>query len=420
MERMEGDKVGRRNITDLGIKALRPKASRYEKPAGGSLYVVVQPSGRKSYAVRYRFGGKTRKLTLPGGLTLAAARKAEADALYELERGRDPGVARQHAKQAQRLAAQDTFQAIAEEYLKREGNGLRSADDRRATLERLVYPTLGERPIADIRRSEIVRLLDKIEEASGPVMADRTLAYIRKIMNWHATRSDDFKSPIVRGMARTKPKERARDRTLDNDELRVVWNVANAGEGPFHRLVQFLLLTAARRNEAAEMQHGELSGADWTLPAARNKAKVDLIRPLSEAAQSVLARTPRLASCDYVFTTDGKHPISGFSRFKRHFDKAVLAELKKRDARAKPLANWTLHDLRRTARSLMSRAGVNTDHAERCLGHVIPGVRGTYDRHEYYDEKREVYEALAKQIDRIVNPLDNVAELETQKRRRRR
>jgi integrase len=88
--------------------------------------------------------------------------------------------------------------------------------------------------------------------------------------------------------------------------------------------------------------------------------------------------------------------MSGFSKFKHKFDEAC------------GVADWTLHDLRRTARSLMSRAGVAPDHAERCLGHVIGGVRGTYDRHEYAEEKRKAFEALAGQIDRIVNPRENV------------
>src|SRR5262249_26894177 len=158
--------------------------------------------------------------------------------------------------------------------------------------------------------------------------------YIRKVMNWHALRSDDFRSPIVRGMARTKPKQRARKRALEDGELRVIWKVADAGRGPFHCLVLFLLSTAARRTEAAEMKRSELSDADWTLPAARNKANLDLVRPLSKTARSALARTPQLAGCDYVFSTDGKHPISGFSSFKRDFDKAVLAELKIQDAKA--------------------------------------------------------------------------------------
>ena len=104
-----------------------------------------------------------------------------------------------------------------------------------------------------------------------------------------------------------------------------------------------------------------------------------------------------------MFTTDGKRPLAGFSKFKRAFDAKVLAELRKEKPDAE-LPRWTLHDLRRTARSLMSRAGVPSDHAERCLGHVLPGIRGTYDRHEYLNEKRRAFEALAALIERIVNP----------------
>jgi integrase len=396
-------------LTDIAIRKLKPAAARYEKPAGHGLYVIVQPSGAKSYAVRYRFAGTPRKMTLPGGITLAAARKATADALYEVAQGHDPGAAKLQQRQARRLAAQDTFQAVAEEYLKREGRQLRSVDDRRATLQRLVYPEIGDRAIADIRRKEIIRLLDAIDESSGPVMADRTLAYIRKIMNWHAVRDEDYRSPIVRGMARTKPKDRARERTLTDEEVRAVWKAAGATDGPFGAFVQFVLLTAARRTEAAEMKESELSGGDWTLPANRNKTGVNLLRPLSKAAQAVLAKVPRIAGCDFVFSTDGRSPISGFSRFK-----------KKLDARS-GVSGCTIHDLRRTARTLMSRAGVNSDHAERCLGHVIGGVRGDYDRHEYYDEKRQVYAALAALIERIANPpTGNVTSLATEKKKKKR
>jgi len=117
---------------------------------------------------------------------------------------------------------------------------------------------------------------------------------------------------------------------------------------------------------------------------------------------------PRIDAGPFVFTTTGRRPIGGLERYKKRFDEAC------------GVTGWTLHDLRRTARSLMSRAGVSPDHAERCLGHIIGGVRGVYDRHEYHAEKRQAYEALAAQIDRIVNPSDNVAELAAQKQRRRR
>jgi len=214
------------------------------------------------------------------------------------------------------------------------------------------------------------------------------------MMNWHASRDDDFKSPVVRGMGRVKPKETARSRILADDELKRVWEAAGEGRGAFPAFIKFLLLTAARRAEAARITWSEVEADDWVLPASRNKTKVDLIRPLSKAALAVLNEC-RTGS-PFVFSIDGKAPISGYSALKEAFDKAL------------PLPRWTLHDLRRTARSLMSRAGVPSDHAERCLGHVIGGIRGVYDRHEYHREKAEAFEALAAQIDRIVNPRENV------------
>jgi integrase len=134
--------------------------------------------------------------------------------------------------------------------------------------------------------------------------------------------------------------------------------------------------------------------------------------PLSPAAQVVLNKVPKLGKSGFVFTTDGRTPMAGFSKFKRAFDAKVLAELVEHDPEAKPLPNWTLHDLRRTARSLMSRAGVPSDHAERCLGHIIVGVRAVYDCHEYLPEKRRAFEALATVVERIVNlPANNVVPL---------
>lgn len=369
-----------------------PARKEYPDPGQRGLYVVVFPSNQRSFIVRYRFGGEKRKLTL-GHIGLAAARKLAGDALFEVAQGRDPTVAKKAAKAKAAIADANTVAAVCERYMAQAGAKLRTAADRKATLERLVYPEIGKLPIASLRRGDIVRLLDKIEADRGPVMADRTLAILRKILRWHAVRDETYVVPIVPGMTRTKPKERARDRVLNDDEIRKVWNTAKAAKGPFSAFVQFLLLVAARRNEVSEMQFGELDGADWTLPASRNgKAKQALVRPLSKAAQAVLNAQPRIDDCPYVFTTDGRRPLSGFSKFKKAFDKAC------------GVTRWRLHDLRRTSRSLLSRAGISADHAERCLGHVIGGVRGVYDRHEFYHEKQRAFEALAAQIERIVNP----------------
>jgi integrase len=350
-----------------------------EETPGLALRVSHQ---KKSWTYLYTgANGKRRRLTIGTyPATSLASIRSKVDLLRsEIEAGIDP-----------KPLAPDTLKAICEEYVAREGKRLRTAHYREQQLNRLIYPAFGHRPINDIKRSEIVRWMDQIEDENGPVMADRTLAILRKIMNWHAARSDEFRSPIVRGMARTSSTERARDRILTDDELRSIWE-ATEGQGVYGALVQFILLTAARRSEAAEMKWPELDGRTWTLPAARNKTKVDLLRPLSKAALALLPAK----ECELVWAINGK-PLNMFSLRKQALDVAS------------GVSGWTLHDCRRTARSLMSRAGVPTDHAERCLGHVIPGVRGVYDRHEYFDEKVRAFEALAAQVQRIIEPQENV------------
>jgi integrase len=395
-----------KNLTALKIVNIKPGDARQEIADGKcrGLYLIVQPSGRKSWGVRYRFGGRTRKLTLPGFVSLGEARKLASEALHDLELGKDPIVERKQACLQAEMAKADTVYSVTEEYLRREGKKLRSVDRRRRIFERNIYPTLGSRPVGEVKRIEIIRLLDDIEENSGPRMADYVLACLQRVMNWHAIRSEEFRSPIPRGLEkRRNPDEAARERTLSDSELRAVWKVADGFEGPFGSFVQFLLLTAARRTEAARMTWSEIDGSDWTLPRARNKTKKDLVRPLSGKAQAILAKMPRFEECPYVFTNDGQRPLPEFHRPKKELD-----------AKA-GVTDWQLHDLRRTARSLMSRAGVMSDHAEHCLGHVLGGVRKTYDRYEYHKEKQLAFEALATQIDLILDPQSNVTQIRGRK-----
>jgi integrase len=362
--------------------------------------VRVTAAGVRSFVMNYSVARRERRYTIgqhPDWSVLRAVKEAR-DLRQRIDRGEDP----LDGRRKQETATATTLKAIAEEYLAREcgmvrdadGNAtfengkLRSGDQRCATFARLLYPTLGDQQIADIKRSDVVRLLDKIEDERGPRMAHVTLAYLSKLFKWHAARNDDFRTPIVRGMGRVKPKDRERKRILTDDELRAVWRAAEASLEPFERMVRFILLTGARRTEAAAMAWIELNG-EWILPAARSKTKVDLIRPLSKEARAALPAKVD-GCCPYVFTTDGTTPLSGYSKFKVAFDKAC------------GVTGWRLHDLRRTARSLMSRAGVPTDHAERCLGHVILGVRGVYDRYEYLEEKRDAFNGLAALINSIV------------------
>jgi integrase len=374
-----------KRLTALSVEAAKPGTSRREISDNGSgLYLVVQPSGHKSWAVRFRVNGVPRKLTLPAGLSLHDAREQAHAAIAAAKRGNDPTKTKKDAKQKREIAAANTFEAVGRLYLdSKKVQKLRTADQVRDKLERIVFPIIGAEPIADLKRSHYSKLLDHIEKHNGAVMADRTLSAVWQVLEFHAARDDDYIIPLISSMRRTNPKEHERNRVLTDDEIRRVWGVGD----PF---VGFLLLTCARRNEVAGMQWREINDGVWTLPGARNKAKVDLVRPLSKAALALLP--PRGDDDQFVFSHVPDRPFKGHASTKRLVDKKS------------GVTGWRLHDLRRTARTLLSRAGVNTDHAERCLGHVIGGVRGVYDRHAFFAEKKHALEALAHQIKLITDP----------------
>ena len=280
---------------------------------------------------------------------------------------------------------------------------LRSAARIESTFRRLVRPHIGKLSIYALRRRDIVAMLDAIADENGPVMADRTLTALRSALHWQAKRDDDFTSPIIRGMDRTKTNERARKRVLDDQEIRDLWAALDELEHApacYPAFMRTLLLTGQRRQEVSHARWEEVAGDMWTIPAARSKNKIEQTVPLTGAVKALLG-PPRAG---FIFSSDGgQRAFSGYSKAKRALD-AKLAEIRKRDKR-QPVPQWQHHDIRRTARSLMSRAGVSADVAERVIGHAIPGVRGIYDRHRYEAEKRDALERLAALVDLDVSSI---------------
>jgi integrase len=385
--------LAKKPLTDRAIAALKAAPPGKRRLVWDALVpglgVRVTDRGVRTFVLVKRFPGSrhpaTRSLGVVGEVSLVQARDTAREWLGQIRKGIDPVALAMERRE-------ETFTAIATGYLARKAKDHRSRGETEATLARLVYPTFGSRPIDSITRGDVVRLLDKIEDENGPVMANTVLGIVSRAFDWHATRSDTFRSPIVRGMRRAGGQ--ARSRILTDEELRAVWRATGEYHHPFGPMLRFILLTATRRNEAVYAKRSEIVGTEWTIPAARYKTKIDHLIPLSQAAQAELQG---LGEGDgFIFTANGRQAIGGHTRHKAAIDEASRVR------------GWTTHDLRRTARSLMSRAGVPTDHAERCLGHVIGGVRGVYDRHEFREEKRQGFEALAGLVERIVNPQPNI------------
>ena len=259
-------------LTPITIANLRSRNARFEVPDGGcvGLRVLVQPSGFKSWHLRYRFRGVPRNLTLgpvliesrkgeqfvateappalDTPLTLADARALATNALRQAKSGIDPAALKRQQKSD--APGDDTVRSVGVEYLKRHAH-LRSIAQREHDLE-LLCKGLGARPIASVKRSDLVRLQDKIEAERGPASADRVGSTWGNLAAWHASRVDDYRPPLLRGAKRNKAG--ARSRVLTDDEIRRVWTAAGTLSGPFGAYIKLLLLTAARRKEASGMR----------------------------------------------------------------------------------------------------------------------------------------------------------------------
>ena len=375
------------------------------------------PSGVITYGLRYRVAGRQRWLALGlhGRVTPDKARRLAKKGAGEVAENRDPAGERVAEEAKAKAASASTVDVLLDAFLDRHvRKNLRRADEVERVFNKYVRPRIGSRSIYELRRRDVVDMLDAIEDENGPVMADRTLAHVRKAFNWQAARDDTFVPPIVRGMSRAKPAaERARKRTLDDEELCDLWKALDIADLPscYPAFVRTLLLTAQRRSEVSGMTWREVAGNVWTIPAERGDKQGhktadrtgDKVVPLTP---EVLALWGKPQKHGYVFsTTKSELPFSGFSKGTRSLN-AQIDELRKADGR-EPMRPWVLHDLRRTARSLMSRAGVSADIAERVLGHAIPGVRAVYDRHSFLDEKRDALERLARLVAQILDPPAN-------------
>jgi integrase len=422
-------KTKARPLTARGIEALQSDpVARREIPDGGAggLYLVIQPSGAKSWAVRYRHDGKPRKMTLGAwpATGLADARRAAERALDAVAKGDDPAADAIEAKRAAKAEAdpeRDLVRTIAADYLARHAMKKRSGAEVRRILDKDVLPVWGARRIDTITKRDVIELLDTITDRGSPIMANRVLAHVRAMFNWAVARDVLAVSPC----AGVKPpgQARSRDRVLSDDELRLFWAAAGDVGPPWTGLLRLLLLTGQRREEVGEMTVAEMAGDVWTIPAARAKNGAPHAVPLSDAAGAVLAAHPRIKSRrGFVFTTTGDSPVSGYSKVKARLDGQMLARAQQEavgrgaDPAAVTIAHWTLHDLRRTAASGMARLGVNLPVIERVLNHVsgsFGGVAGVYNRHSYADEMRRALDLWAAHVLAVVEGRcgDNVVTL---------
>ncbi|MBR1296660.1 site-specific integrase [Bradyrhizobium sp. AUGA SZCCT0042] len=447
-----------KTLTAAAVKNHRPGKKRREIPDGGcpGLHLVVQPSGAKSWALRYRRPDKrTAKLALGsvferdgqepntepvigGHLTLAAAHRLVAELRHQIAQGRDPGasyIAERERRRAPTLdRAANTFSAAARDFVEQYASKKTRRWEEQARLlgirpEDLTLMPKGladrwdKRPIAEIDGHDIYGVVDETRRSGAPGLARRSdgpteararamLSCLSRMFRWLIQHRRISLNPCSGVHRPDTPK--ARDRVLTDAEIGKFWSAANAERTEFSAPLKLLLLTGCRLNEVAGMTWGELSDncMTWNIPGGRTKNGRPHLVPLAPLAQEILAGVKETAAGqNYIFsTTDGISPVSGWSKIKNRMDQRMK------------IPHWRLHDLRRTAATGMAEIGIAPHIVEAALNHISgakAGVAGVYNRAQYAAEKKAALERWAQHVQGLAcGEPSNVVDMPNKKRKR--
>ncbi|MAQ81705.1 MAG: integrase [Maritimibacter sp.] len=379
-------------LTTKFIETRKPEPDKrvdYRDKVVPGLVLRVNKSGTKTFSFHKRINGKMKRLTIGqfGPFSLSEARDRARQIHYEVETGRfeqNTGI-----EFEAKLTLGDVIPDYIEKYAK-----VHNRDHERKEAQLAKFSTLHEKRIDEIKRADVVKACDIIQK-SAPIGVNRALAHLKHLMSWSVERGIIDASPIA-GM-KPPSKEKPRERVLSNDELSVLWAACDDEGYPFGDCMKLLMLSGQRRAEVAEMRWSEidLENRLWSLPSQRAKNGRQHTVPIADAMLDVLRRVPRFLNSDFVFTTKGTTPISGFGRLKKRLDKSFHVDA----------APWTPHDLRRTMSTNMAQLGVPQPVTEALLNHktgVVSGVAAIYNVYSYADEKREALGAWSQHVMKLI------------------
>lgn len=415
------------NLTEAVVKNAKPpaKGQRFifdghrDAPRGFGLRITQ--AGGKAFIIRYTFEGRQRRKTIGDWPTWSVA--AARDEASKIRRRVDSGIDVLEEERLERQA--DTVQAVVERYCKQHVDNLKSGAEVRRYFERDLIPVLGSTKLKDVRRADIIKLVED-KAAEAPRAAALLLAHIKGLFAWAMDR-ELIEASVAAGIrparvnSTMRPRQRAR--VLDDEEIKTFWT--HAEDCGLHRLtalaLKLVLVTGQRPGEVAGMRWDEIDGTIWTIPASRRlKTETEQRVPLTdtaleliEQAQAELARLAhrrKWSNDTHVFATraDGGVTVyalgTAVSRYR--------SELGNKEA--PDWGFWTPHDLRRTCRTGLSACGVSEEVAERVIGHAHRGIVATYNQHTYDREKRAALEAWERRLLQIIGqraPDDNVVPL---------
>jgi integrase len=403
------------NLNVKKLEGLKPDTERidyWDKSLPGFV-LRITPDGTKTFSVMYRIGGRRRRYTLGSYpiLKLADARDMAKDALELVRNGIDPVEEKKRREEAEvaRRVEGFTFEMLAKRFLAEYVAKLRSEYEVTRSFNQYLIPEFGKTKAQELKRAAIRNYLDNMSRTK-PVMANRCLAYVRKMYNWALSKDLVEFNPCA-GIPRPG-KEQQRDRVLSEDEIKKIWKALDKEKPIMAATFRLRLLTAQRGGEVHTMRWLDIDGEWWTIPAEFSKNGLSHRVPLSPPAMRVLEQVRRITE-EQDKRAERKQSEWVFPNPIRREDHIYECQKLAQRVRKESKVDYRAHDFRRTAASMMAGMGVPRFVVGKILNHVEPGVTKVYDRYSYDKEKQEALNAWGARVDRMVRDLQLVrAEVE--------
>jgi integrase len=388
-------------LTDQVVAGLELPAGRAEAfiwdDALPSFGVRLRAGTRRWYC-QYRVGRQQRRESLGDTrkIKIDAARKIARARFAAVELGADPAADRAQARSAA-VAALNTMGSVADRYLAARKGALRPSSysaARRFMTEH--WRALRPLPIANIKRADIAAVMQEITAERGRIAAARARANLSALFGW-AIREGLVDANPVAATGNPEAGVQPRERVLDDGELRLIWGACL--DDAFGRIIRLLILTGCRRSEIGELRWGEinLETSAMVIPGERTKGKRTLMLVLPSMAVDILRAVPRRDGREFVFGKTGRTGFVGYAYALMALNARIVA------AAGKPLAPWTLHDLRRSMRTGLGRIGIQPHIAELVIGHSKTGIEAIYDKHSYQPEIKTALARWAEHVAAIVD-----------------
>ncbi|MFC4160409.1 tyrosine-type recombinase/integrase [Chitinimonas lacunae] len=387
-------------LTDTALKALKPKDKPYTVSDERGLYVEVFPTGGVVWRYRYRLNGKQEKLTLGKypALSLKNARIKRDEAATSVAMGVSPAEQKQRAK----AGSPDniTVAAFAERFFVEV-----QAKDRKDTrlprryLDKDILPFIGKKLVKDVTTEDVRSLIWRKKEHGFDAAAGVVRGLLKRLMDYAVTCGLIAANPVLALPMRHVHKPKARERTLSPEEIRIFLTAAFASNirRQFKLALHLILLTMVRKSELllARWEHIDVGKGEWQIPAENSKTGKPHIVYLSRQALGLFEELRRLAG-------GSEFVMPGRGTIKQPFAHNSLNTALKTALQGQDIPAFTIHDLRRTASTLLHENGWPADVVEKALNHTIGGVRGIYNRAEYADQRREMLQFWGDFIDSLL------------------